>query len=75
MSGLVIPEILINIMPCHGFSEVTTATVIITCCSALVPYYLSKGFISVGKVEGVFVNIPEQSSKSMLLCYMTKTAF
>ena len=41
------------------FSKMTTSTVIITCCSALVTYYLSKGFIIVEKVYGVFVNIPD----------------
>ena len=37
----------------------TTSTVIITCCSALVPYYLSKWFIIVEKVYGLFVNITD----------------
>ena len=39
--------------------KTTTSKVIITCHSALVPYYLSKGFIIVVKVERVFVNTPK----------------
>ena len=41
------------------FSKVTTSTVILTCCSALVQYYLSKVFIIVEKVDGVFLNITD----------------
>ena len=53
------PEVLINIMLCHCFSKVIESTLTITCYSALVPYYLSKGFIIVEKVDGVFVNITD----------------
>ena len=40
--------------------KTTTSKVIITCHSALVPYYLSKGFIIVEKEEDVFENIPDE---------------
>ena len=39
------------------FSKLTTSTVIIISCNALVPYHLSKGFFIVEKVVEVFVNI------------------
>ena len=42
LSGLDIPEILMNIMPCYGFSKVTASTVILTYRSDIVTYYLSK---------------------------------
>ena len=52
-------EILMNIMSCSDFSKMTTSTVIFIRRSSLVPYYLSKVFIIVKKVDGVFVNIPD----------------
>ena len=58
-SGLVIHEIMMNIMSCHGFLKVTTSIVIIACRSSLVPYYLSRGFIIVEKLDGISVNIPD----------------
>ena len=57
MYGLEIPEILMNIMSCHGFTKSSTLTVILTCRSALVPYYFSKGFVifetEVGGVDNI----------------------
>ena len=47
-----------NIMSCHGFSKSSISTVILTCHSALVTYYLYKVF-SVVKTEEVGIdNIP-----------------
>ena len=59
LSGLGISGILINIISCIGFSKLTTSTEILTCCSALVPYYLPKLFINVDKLDGVSLNIPD----------------
>ena len=36
LSGLGIPDTLMNIMSCHGFSKSSISTVILTCRSALV---------------------------------------
>ena len=58
MSGLIIPEILINIMSCHDFYKYKTSTVILSCRSALVPYHISKGFFIVETEEGGPNNIP-----------------
>ena len=73
---LVIPKILINIMSCNGFSKFTTSTVIIICHSALVPYFLSKVFLIVEKVEGFFLIYQNEfSGKPMILYYMMNTEF
>ena len=57
LSVLGISEIMMNIMSCNGFSKVTTSTLILTYCSAFVPHCLSKGFIIVEKLDGIFENI------------------
>ena len=58
LSGLGIAEILTNILSCHGFVKSSTPKVILTYHSALVPHYLSKGFIFAETEEGVVDNIP-----------------
>ena len=40
LSGIGIPELLTNIMPCHGFVNDKDSTVIFLCSSKLVDYYL-----------------------------------
>ena len=57
VSGLGIPDVLMNIMSCHGFLQPSISKVILTCGSALVPYYPSKGFVIVETKEGVKYNI------------------
>ena len=70
MYGLEIPEILMNIMLCHGFTKSSTLTVILTCRSALVPYYFSKGFVifetEVGGVDNNPKNITIQINANIL---------
>ena len=53
-----IPDILINIISCHGFVKSSISTVILTYHNALVPYYLSKGFFVVETEVGGVDNIP-----------------
>ena len=48
-----------NIMSFHGISKVMTSTVILACCSALVPYSFSKVFIIVENNYVGFVNKPD----------------
>ena len=75
-SWLGIPEILMNIMTCYGFSKVKTSTVILTCCTSLVPYYFSKVFIIDGKLQGFFNIYQNQfSRKLMIIHYMMTTDF
>ena len=57
LSGFVIPDILMNILSCHGISKYSISTGILTCCSALVIYYLSKLFIILETEEGALDNI------------------
>ena len=71
LSGLIIPETIMNIMSCHGFSKPTISTVIITCLSVLVPYYLSELFFIVEKEEGIFENIPEKVLNKINAFYIT----
>ena len=52
-----------NIMECHGFDKYTISTVIFTCRSALVPYYLSKVFVVVETEVGGVDNIPTTVKK------------
>ena len=52
-------------MTCHGFSVSTISTVILTCQSAHVPYYLAKEFFIVEKEEGCFKNILEEVLKQI----------
>ena len=52
-----IPEILMNIMSCNGFSKYPISTVILICRSALVPYDLNKVFLIVETEEGGADNI------------------
>ena len=47
LSELGIPDIFIDMMLCQGFSKSSILTVILTCCNALVPYFLFKGFVIV----------------------------
>ena len=53
-SRLVIPEIFGNIMSFHRFFRSSISTFILTCRNALVPYYISKVFVTVEReVVGV----------------------
>ena len=63
LSALQIPEILMNIMSCNGFVKSSISTIILTCCNALVPYYISKGFIIVETEVGGVDNIPKTVGK------------
>ena len=44
-SGIVIPEVLMNIMSCNGFAQEVNTTVILKCHWQLFSYYLSKDFV------------------------------
>ena len=45
LSGIGIPEIVLNIVSCYGFVHYKNSTLILTCRSKLVLYHLSKGFL------------------------------
>ena len=52
MSGLGTPDIMMNIMSCHGIVKSSISTVIFTCCNSLVACYLSKGFLIIETEAG-----------------------
>ena len=58
VSALVIPDVLMNITPYHGFYKYPISTVILSCLIDLVPYYLSEGIYIVETEEGGLDNIP-----------------
>ena len=77
--GLGIPDILMNIMSCHGFYKYSIYTVILACWSALARYYISKGFVivetEVGGVDNITITMKEQihaahlhQEESLLTC-------
>ena len=48
-----------NNISCPGFSKYSILTVVLTCLSALVPYYLSKTIFIAETEEGSFDIIPK----------------
>ena len=42
---IIIPEVLMNLISCHGFIKDTNSTAILLCRNWLVEYYLPKGFL------------------------------
>ena len=59
LSGLVIPEILTNIMTCNGYARYPNPYIILSCRNELVPYSIPKGFYPVENNDGIYNNIPE----------------
>ena len=76
LSGLVIPDIFMNVISCHLFVKSSISTLILKCCNDLVPYYTSKVFviveIEVGGVDNVTINV---KNISMILIYMKRRVF
>ena len=72
--GTEIPEILMNIMACHGFSKYRISTVIFTCPIIPVPWYFFKGFIIVETEKGGPDNIAIMSKQQInAFNYINKT--
>ena len=72
-SGLGIPDILMSIISCHVFSKYPISTVVISCRSPIVPYYLSKVFVVVKTEEGGLDNIlTVVKIKSIMLTYIPR---
>ena len=57
-SRMGIPYILMNILFCCSFAKYQESTVILTCRSAIVSFYLSKGFVIVKTKEGGLYKVP-----------------
>ena len=47
--GIGIPELLLNLVSCHGFTKKPNSTVILNCRSRLANNYLEKGFYIIEK--------------------------
>ena len=45
VSGIVIPELLMNIFECHGFLSNTKSAVILSSCSKLIYFYIQQCFV------------------------------
>ena len=56
--GLVIPDIFTNLVSCYRFVKYSISTIILTCLSDLVTYYLSEEFVMVETYVGWVDNIP-----------------
>ena len=57
VSGIGIPEILMNIISCHVFVTNRKSTVILSCCRKLIDYYLQKCFFLKNNSND-FKNVP-----------------
>ena len=58
--GIDIPEILLNIVPCYGFVQEYTPTVMLAFISKLVSYYLYRGFVMISKDNQDLKNTPNR---------------
>ena len=58
VSRIEIPELLINIIPCHGFVNNMKSAVIFPCRRNLVDYYLQKCFVVRENNSNAFKNVP-----------------
>ena len=66
ISGIFIPELLINIMTCHSFVNNMNTTVILTCCIKLVQYYLSKRFLIIENNLYALIYVPKMLIKKLM---------
>ena len=65
-----------NIIPCHEFVKSSISKAVLTCCNALVPYYLSKAFAIIEVESGGVDNITTtMKNKPMMLIYMKRVVF
>ena len=59
LSGIGIPEILLNIVSCYGYIKDENSTLILTWKGKLVSYYLSNVFVIIEKDYHAFNNVPQ----------------
>ena len=58
VSGIVVPELLMNIISCHIFANNKESAVILSCRSKLVDYYFQKNYVLLKNNSKVFNNVP-----------------
>ena len=68
LSGVGILGILLNIVSCYGLFQEKSSTLILTCRSKLVAYYLPKGFVMLNQDFHVLNNLSLNVKKSHT-CY------
>ena len=56
--GIGIPELLLNLVSCHGFTKKPNSTVILNCRSCLLNNYLAKGFYIIEKYSKQKIMLP-----------------
>ena len=59
ISGIVITQFLLNIVSYYGYNQDNNSTLILTCRSKLVSYYLWKGFVRIEKSYQALKNFPQ----------------
>ena len=58
VSGIVVPELLMNIISCRLFANNKKSAVILSCRSKLVDYYIQKNYVLLKNNSKVFNNVP-----------------
>ena len=65
ISGIGIQEGSLNILSCNSFIQEKNSTLILTCRSKLVSYYLSKGFVTIEFFSKASKNVPQTVQNSI----------
>ena len=59
LSVIGIPKVLLNIVSYYSYIQDNNSTLILTCRSKFVSYYLSKGFVVILKISQILNNVPK----------------
>ena len=61
--GIFIPEVLMDLIPCHWFTKNTNSTVILVLYRQLVNYYLEKGFVIIEHNSKHLSSVPKEANQ------------
>ena len=73
--GIGIPEVLMNLISCHGFMKELNSTVIILCRTRLVEYYLEKEFVILEYNSENLSSVSNEEKQRIYAINMHKTDF
>ena len=73
--GIGIPELLLNLVSCNGFTKKPNSTVILNCQSRLIHNYLAKGFYMIEKGSKQLTLIPNDAKLRINLIDQLKTDY
>ena len=73
--GIIIPELLLNLLSCHGFMKKPNSTVILKCQSRLINNYLAKGFYIIEKDSNQLSFLPNDVKLRINVIYQLDTNF